>query len=66
MSVKLSKINPNEIMGYEPYFGKEVVTGFINHESKTIRPTHGYFPPHRHGVENVKYAKDLGYKFISE
>jgi hypothetical protein len=65
MNAKLNESNPNEIMGYEPYFGKDVITGFINHESKTIRPAHGYFPPHRYGVENRKYAKDLGYNFIS-
>jgi hypothetical protein len=36
MNAKLNESNPNEIMGYEPYFGKDVITGFIcgNSQSK--------------------------------
>lgn len=55
--------NDREILGYEPALGVDVITAFINHEAKTIRPTHGYFPPHRYGKENAKYAKEIGYTF---
>jgi hypothetical protein len=58
--------NGTEILGYEPAFGMDVITAFINHEARTIRPAHGYFAPHRYGKENTKYAKEIGYKFINK
>lgn len=65
MNMRTRESNPNEILGFEPYFGKDVTIAFINHDQKTIRPAHGYFPPHRYGKESRKFAKDLGYKFVA-
>lgn len=63
MNVKLKETDPTQILGYEPALGFDVTTAFINHSTRTIRPAHGYFPPHRYGKENQKYAKELGYTF---
>jgi hypothetical protein len=51
------------LMGFEPFFEKDVVVATINHEQKTIRPTHGYFYPHKHGKTSKAYAKKIGYEF---
>jgi hypothetical protein len=56
-------INKDQILRYEPYFDSHVITAFINHETKTIRQTHGYFKPHRYGKYNEKLALKLGYEF---
>lgn len=65
--VKNHKVfNCDVLEGYEPYFEKNVVVAIIDHEAKTIRPTHGYFPPHKHGKYSQKYAKSIGYQFNAE
>lgn len=63
MNVRLKESDPSQILGYEPALGVDVTIAFINHGSKSIRPCHGYFPPHRYGKETQKYAKELGYTY---
>lgn len=65
MNMRTRETHPNEILGYEPYFGKDVTIAFVNHEQRTIRPAHGYFPPHRYGNQTRKFAKELGYDYIA-
>ena len=60
---KYVKIEGNHILRYERYFDKHVITASIDHENKVIRPSHGYFYPHKHGKSNKAYAKKLGYVF---
>jgi hypothetical protein len=54
------------LMGYEPYFEKNVSIASIDEESKTIRPTHGYFPNHPHSKKAIAWAKRNGYKYIAD
>jgi hypothetical protein len=51
------------IQAHEPYLEKKVAVAIINHEKKEIRPTHGYFNPHKYGKYISKYAESIGYKF---
>jgi hypothetical protein len=51
------------ILRHEYYFDRLVATAIINHESKEVRPTHGYFLPHHYGKLNKKIADKLGYIF---
>ena len=53
----------DKIMGYEPYFEKDVIVASINNQNKEIRPAHGYFMPHKYGVISKKYADSIGYNF---
>ena len=53
----------DKIMGYEPYFDKDVIVASINNKNKEIRPAHGYFIPHKYGVISKKYADSIGYDF---
>lgn len=55
--------NENKILNFEPYFNDYVTTATICHNSKEIRPCHGYFKPHKYGKYNEKLAIKLGYKF---
>ena len=55
--------NAEDIMGYEPFFEKDVVVATIHHDTKTIYPAHGYFAPHKYGKRTAKYAKKIGYRF---
>jgi hypothetical protein len=50
--------------GYEPYFEAMKLIGYLNHEKKTYAHTHGYFPPHKHGIALRNYAKKLNYKYL--
>ena len=52
-----------DILGFEPYFNDFVVVGTINHNTKRIRPTHGYFYPHKYGKRMKAMAKKLNYTF---
>jgi hypothetical protein len=56
----------DDLMGYEPYFEKNVSIASIDEESKTIRPTHGYFPNHPHSKKAIAWAKRNGYKYIAD
>jgi hypothetical protein len=56
-------VEQNEILGFEPYFNKLVLIAMINHERKEIRPTNGYFYPHKYGKKAKKYAESIGYTF---
>jgi len=39
------------------------MVGTVNHESKAVRPCHGYYAPHPTGKRLKKYAKVLGYEY---
>ncbi len=51
------------IFAYEPYFGKKVWVGTINHKLREIYPSHGYFYPHKYGKLMKNVAKQMGYTF---
>ena len=51
------------IVGFEPYFNSLVKVAFIDHGKKEIRPSHGYFAPHKYGKKSKKYAESIGYTF---
>jgi hypothetical protein len=64
MRVKFEKcIGPGliNIMRLEPYFGKQVVTARIDHNTKIVYPTHGYYSKHKYAGYNKKIAIKLGY-----
>jgi hypothetical protein len=56
----------NYLMHFEPYFEKEVIVASINEDTKTIRPSHGYFYPNKIGKKSIAWAKRNGYKFIQD
>ena len=39
------------------------MVAMINEETKTIRPTHGYYTPNKTGVRVKRYAEKNGYMF---
>jgi hypothetical protein len=57
------KIVGNEILGYEPFFEKDVTVATINNEKQEVSPTHGYYYPHKYGKITKEYANLLGYTF---
>lgn len=61
--MKRSKVIGNDVYGFEPYFDKLVVIATIYHENKEVRPTHGYFAPHRLSRYTKSVSKRLGYNF---
>jgi len=62
--IESSEIKGNQnILGYEPFFNKNVTIGTVDHTNKEVRPSHGYFPPHSHGKRIQRYARIIGYKF---
>ena len=60
------KREENWLMGYEPYFEKNVRIASIDEEEKIIRPTHGYYPNHPHSKKAIAWAKRNGYKYIAD
>jgi|GEM_PF-4289119 len=54
------------LMGYEPYFEKDVNIARIDDESKTVKPTHGYYPNHPLSKKAKAWAKKNGYKYVFE
>ena len=54
------------LVGYEPYFEKDVNIARIDDKSKTVKPTHGYFPKHPLSKKAMAWAKKNGYKYIFE
>ena len=55
-------IEPKQLTGWEPYFGKNVKIATVDDVLKEVRPTHGYFPPHKHGIAAKRWAKKYGNK----
>lgn len=55
----------SQLMGYEPYFEKDVAIATINENTKVVRPTHGYYPNHPMGKKSKAWAKRNGYKYIA-
>lgn len=64
--MKKYEILGKAILRYEPYFNCNVPTAVIDHNDKSIYPTHGYFKPHKYGKLNEQLAKRLGYKFMQK
>jgi hypothetical protein len=54
------------LMGYEPYFEKDVNIASIDDESKTVKPTHGYYPNHPLSKKAKAWAKKNRYKYVFE
>lgn len=56
----------NELMGYEPYFEKNVTIATIDESKKIVRPTHGYYPNHPLSKKAISWAKRNGYEYIAD
>ena len=56
----------NYLMGYEPYFEKDVRIASVNEEDKVVRPTHGYFPNHPLAKKAIAWAKRNGYEYVAD
>jgi len=75
--LKIKNVDPkrkmpwdSEMYSMEISFGgggvSETMVAVINHERKTIRPAHGYYPPHKTGKKTKKYAKKIGYEYLDK
>lgn len=51
-----------KVMGWEPYFEDWVHVSTLRKETKTVHPTHGYYPKHLYGQRVNAYARRKGYK----
>lgn len=60
---KCLKIENDGLYGFEPFFNCFVKIASIHHKSKTIRPCHGYFMPHKYGKLANKYANTINFYF---
>ena len=56
----------NMLMGYEPYFEKNVSIAYIDDNSKIVKPTMGYFPKHPMSKKAIDWAKRNGYQYIAD
>ena len=54
------------LMGYEPYFEKNVEIANIDDANKTVSPTHGYYPNHPLSKKAMSWAKKNGYSYVSD
>jgi len=54
------------LLGYEPYFEKNVPIASIDRENKIVRPTSGYFPKHPMSKKAINWAKKHGYDYIAD
>jgi len=54
------------LTGYEPYFEKDVNIARIDDKSKTVKPTHGYYPNHPLSKKAKAWAKKNGYTYSFE
>ena len=54
------------ILGYEPYFDKLVSVATIYADTKEIKPSHGYYAPHKYGKQMKKFAQSIGYNFNND
>jgi hypothetical protein len=67
-SVHMPEVNENYFAVYhsENWFGtkKKVWVAGFNESTKTARPTHGYFPPHKTGNKIGKFFKSIEYNWI--
>jgi ribosomal protein L20 len=51
------------IMGWEEYFKCLVPIAVVDKKKKVIRPTHGYYLPHKWAYKVENFALNNGYKF---
>lgn len=51
------------IVDWSLFFENWIYTAIIHHDTKEVRPCHGYFVPHPIGIRNRAIAKRLGYTF---
>ena len=56
----------DELLGYEPYFEKNVAIASIDRENKIVRPRHGYYPNHPMSKKAINWAKNNGYDYIAD
>jgi hypothetical protein len=65
---QISKIvkEGNELMGYEPYFEKNVAIASIDDSKKVVRPNHVYYPNHPLSKKAIAWAKRNGYQYIAD
>jgi len=61
-----SGADSNFLMGYEPYFEKDVAIATIYEKAKQVRPTHGYFPKHPMSKRAINWAKKNGYTYVAD
>lgn len=60
------KEEDDSLLGYEPYFEKDVPIAFIDRENKIVRPTSGYYPKHPMSKKAINWAKKHGYDYIAD
>jgi hypothetical protein len=60
------KEEDDSLLGYEPYFEKDVAIASIDRENKIVRPTHGYYPKHPMSKKAINWAKKHGYDYIAD
>ena len=56
----------SELLGYEPYFEKNVTIAFIDDSKKVVTPTHGYYPNHPLSKKAISWAKRNGYQYMAD
>jgi hypothetical protein len=54
------------LLGYEPYFEKNVWIAHIDRENKIVSPTSGYYPKHPMSKKAINWAKNNGYDYIAD
>lgn len=54
------------LLGYEPYFDKNVWIAHIDRENKIVSPTSGYYPKHPMSKKAINWAKNNGYDYIAD
>ena len=57
------KANRLHIYAYEPYFKSDVWVGVMDYDRREVRPTHGYFYPHKYGKLMKKMAEQMRFTF---
>jgi hypothetical protein len=60
------KVEDDEILGYEPYFEKNVTVAHISKDKKEVKPAFGYFYPNPMAKKVKRWADKNGYDFIQD
>jgi hypothetical protein len=66
LKVEDSGYGYKNLLGYEPYFEKDVTVASFSEEEKVVRPSHGYFYPNPMAKKVIRWAKKNGYEFIQD
>lgn len=51
------------IYRFEPYFNKNVCVAYYSPKRNSVRPTHGYYPPHNIGKSIKKICEKNGINY---